>query len=132
MSACALSDLLLDGHDLRGANRRVVEIGFGGQECASRSLDLFSRRLDDGFVRFGGGARLLAFARRGVALFRQRGEAFGVGSRLFVTAFGSSQRGFCRRDVRLSLADAPFGVHTGLIKRPGDPVRGALAGRRPR
>ena len=58
---------------------------------AASGLDLFARRLDDGLVRFGGGASLLAFARRGVALFRQSGEAFGVGSRLFVIRFGSGQ-----------------------------------------
>ncbi len=100
-----LSDLLFDGRGLRGANRRVVEIGFGGEKSAARGLDLFSRRLDDGFVRFGGGSRLLAFARRGIALFRQRGEPFSVGPRLFVIGLGPGQRRFGRRDVRLGLND---------------------------
>src|SRR5262249_36675852 len=101
-----LSDLLFNGRSLRGANRRVVEIGFGGERRSARSLDLFPRGLYDGFVRFGGGPRLLAFARRGVALFRQSGEAFSVGSRLFVIRFRSRPCSLCRPGLRLCPAFA--------------------------
>src|SRR5262249_21625690 len=123
-----LYDLLFDGRGLRGANRRVFEIGLGGEKSAARGLDLFSRRLDDGFVRFGGGSRLLAFARRGVALFRQRGEPFGVGPRLFVIGLGAGQRSFGRRDVRLSLTDATFRLQAGPGPAPTAPFTLRLQG----
>ena len=66
------------------ANRRIVQIGFRRNQCAARGFDLFARGVNDGLVRFGGGSRLLAVARRNVTLFRQRGVPFGVHTRLSV------------------------------------------------
>ena len=110
-----LEDLSLDRRHLRGADRRVGEVGAGGHDGAARGLDLAPGRRDDRRLALLGALLQLGLHHRDEAHLGEPRECVALPLRLRVRRLGLRELGLGGGEARLGLVDAALGVGARLI-----------------